>query len=121
MIRRPPRSTLTDTLFPYTTLFRSQECGCHRRAAPFPGHELQKCDGEPADGWRQRRDSCWRKPRQNNRTACRLRSLRGIAMRTLHHRSGCRSEEHTSELKSLMRITYDVVCLKQKITRKRVR
>src|SRR3546814_5584612 len=78
MIRRPPRSTRTDTLFPYTTLFRSGglcagECGDH--VAPH----------EPA---------C----RRDDRVA----------------QSRHRSEEHTSELQSLMRISYAVFCLKKK-------
>src|SRR3546814_1761393 len=82
MIRRPPRSTRTDTLFPYTTLFRSQR---HREQcagrSPHPAPETQRhedqqrIDGQPA-----------------------------------------RSEEHTSELQSLMRISYAVFCLKKKNT-----
>src|SRR3546814_6359899 len=71
MIRRPPRSTRTDTLFPYTTLFRSAD----RR---------WRCPGSACCG-----------------TGCRARP-------------GSRSEEHTSELQSLMRISYAVFCLKKK-------
>src|SRR3546814_20159678 len=70
MIRRPPRSTRTDTLFPYTTLFRS--------VAPRPRHPMP----------------CWQ-------------SLPSPHL-------SCRSEEHTSELQSLMRISYAVFCLKKK-------
>src|SRR3546814_1605771 len=77
MIRRPPRSTRTDTLFPYTTLFRS-------RAIPAR--------------WRRPRRGCT--SRRISSTAC------GAA--------GWRSEEHTSELQSLMRISYAVFCLKKK-------
>src|SRR3546814_1106674 len=69
MIRRPPRSTRTDTLFPYTTLFRS--------------------------------------PRSTSRTGCCRTSSSSHWPR--------RSEEHTSELQSLMRISYAVFCLKKKI------
>src|SRR3546814_9981304 len=74
MIRRPPRSTRTDTLFPYTTLFRSRSpsrCGVCGRAGsdPRPGPTMS------------------------------------------------RSEEHTSELQSLMRISYAVFCLKKKMNR----
>src|SRR3546814_8856597 len=73
MIRRPPRSTRTDTLFPYTTLFRS-DAGCRGvRDCPLR----------------------WRSSRADRRAAI-------------------RSEEHTSELQSLMRISYAVFCLKQK-------
>src|SRR3546814_20787039 len=84
MIRRPPRSTLTDTLFPYTTLFRSAvvvQVGTEDRV-------LLR--------WR----SCW--PRRS--VACARTSAAGNA----------RSEEHTSELQSLMRISYAVFCLKKK-------
>src|SRR3546814_1268173 len=74
MIRRPPRSTRTDTLFPYTTLFRSP------RSRPGAARDLP-----PAD-----------------------RAVRAAAR--------SRSEEHTSELQSLMRISYAVFCLKKKKT-----
>src|SRR3546814_8732073 len=92
MIRRPPRSTRTDTLFPYTTLFRSVG-GSH--------------DG--VDG---------RAPRVHHRHALgRLDIERhgyvDIAAGDLAHGFG-RSEEHTSELQSLMRISYAVFCLKKK-------
>src|SRR3546814_2459630 len=91
MIRRPPRSTRTDTLFPYTTLFRSPACAVrggvpgtgrgqrHPRTSlgcpPCPGDDTTSASPRP----------CWR-----------------------------RSEEHTSELQSLMRISYAVFCLKKK-------
>src|SRR3546814_2715840 len=83
MIRRPPRSTRTDTLFPYTTLFRSQgsstpEAGT---AGSMPKYRADKV--------------------RSKRTACQRRAAR-------------RSEEHTSELQSLMRISYAVFCLKKK-------
>src|SRR3546814_3174902 len=81
MIRRPPRSTRTDTLFPYTTLFRSG------RAAGFGGA-----------GFRPRRHPS-----------------PGAVGRLGHALRRClRSEEHTSELQSLMRISYAVFCLKTK-------
>src|SRR3546814_8327031 len=97
MVRRPPRSTLTDALFPYTTLFRSvrdavaataglrarrrgrghgrRACG---RLRPAPVDSRQRRGGEPQRGQRQ-----------------------------------SRSEEHTSELQSLTRISYAVFCLKK--------
>src|SRR3546814_3886061 len=87
MIRRPPRSTRTDTLFPYTTLFRS---GLGQAAAA--DHAAGGAD-DPAAGFRL------------------------FLCRATH---GClsapqiRSEEHTSELQSLMRISYAVFCLKKK-------
>src|SRR3546814_7883163 len=97
MIRRPPRSTRTDTLFPYTTLFRSPRdggVGAEQRgvlegtgrgngAAPHLGFGACRAADEPA---------------------ARLRARR--------------SEEHTSELQSLMRISYAVFCLKKKTNKK---
>src|SRR3546814_21142223 len=83
MIRRPPRSTRTDTLFPYTTLFRSGS----KSAA--------KC--RDCSRWRARSG---RAPHGAPRSAA--AAFRG------------RSEEHTSELQSLMRISYAVFCLKKK-------
>src|SRR3546814_10275343 len=105
MIRRPPRSTRTDTLFPYTTLFRSD------------------------------------RPLENDRSYPLLSRHHGILFRRRNFRDGLittktgaesgrydrgnrynhhRSEEHTSELQSLMRISYAVFCLKKKINKKHV-
>src|SRR3546814_2863140 len=96
MIRRPPRSTRTDTLFPYTTLFRS--------AFPVPSGlpvvevlsnvKLQVSVVPPGKGF-----VSWARPDKVNVV------LAGVT---------CRSEEHTSELQSLMRISYAVFCLKKK-------
>src|SRR3546814_4603795 len=91
MIRRPPRSTRTDTLFPYTTLFRS-------------------CSRKPRL-WLNSR------PRRSKSRSSRPGSRRCAASRKRRRRlpSGTgRSEEHTSELQSLMRISYAVFCLKKK-------
>src|SRR3546814_10168789 len=90
MIRRPPRSTRTDTLFPYTTLFRSAAS----RAAPRRrgGATAEPATGAPAPP--ARRTASARSPPQPM----------------------LRSEEHTSELQSLMRISYAVFCLKKKKT-----
>src|SRR3546814_944020 len=113
MRRRPPRSTRTDTLFPYTTLYRSQQDFPPRRAdgleyageerlavlqqayrvawAPGGGHSsTSAASGAWSDKWRQTR----------------VANTAGRA----------RSEEHTSELQSLMRISYAVFCLKKKKT-----
>src|SRR3546814_1500211 len=93
MIRRPPRATRTDTLFPYTTLVRSPMGGMidglralgvdldddGRHALPFTVHGTGRVDGGPT--------------------------------RAMH---GERSEEHTSELQSLMRLSYAVFCLQKK-------
>src|SRR3546814_4619699 len=90
MIRRPPRSTRTDTLFPYTTLFRS------------PGFENSGEDQIVAT-------STFGVHHFDIR--CNWRSMRPVSeWRVLPHRS----EEHTSELQSLMRISYAVFCLKKK-------
>src|SRR3546814_8765801 len=89
MIRRPPRSTRTDTLFPYTTLFRSHDSslsGVEDMEGPPPG------------------SGCWD-------------GSHALCAPTFHGRRsgwGSRSEEHTSELQSLMRISYAVFCLKKK-------
>src|SRR3546814_3551324 len=91
MIRRPPRSTRTDTLFPYTTLFRS--------------HRDRRREG--------RRHLC-RHPRPARHRPVDV--LHGRQQRALRRapRARARSEEHTSELQSLMRISYAVFCLKKK-------
>src|SRR3546814_2921843 len=81
MIRRPPRSTRTDTLFPYTTLFRSRNCTS---------------------------------PRSLPNMAARCLIPRSSHAASASRRSSVRSEEHTSELQSLMRISYAVFCLKKK-------
>src|SRR3546814_4952762 len=90
MIRRPPRSTRTDTLFPYTTLFRSHGGVLERLITPERAIGLSHHEGgaghalDPA-GYGER-----------------------------HFPAADRSEEHTSELQSLMRISYAVFCLKKK-------
>src|SRR3546814_5658419 len=100
MIRRPPRSTRTDTLFPYTTLFRSVSAqGVWRRAYPM-GQGSAVPDAAPA-GLGQAEVSV---------LGASLHSPRGQEGVF----AGQRSEEHTSELKSLMRISYAGFCLKTK-------
>src|SRR3546814_6495741 len=94
MIRRPPRSTRTDTLFPYTTLFRSRQVD-RRGTGRLQGARAR------ADRVRVRR----------------LEDHHRAAAVLGRHRAGrdaARSEEHTSELQSLMRISYAVFCLKKK-------
>src|SRR3546814_3878182 len=104
MIRRPPRSTRTDTLFPYTTLFRS------RRSAGTPSPADAR--DESSDQESLRAD---RRPdiaRREDRRLC-----GGAGGDIARARCGAmRSEEHTSELQSLMRISYAVFCLKKKKT-----
>src|SRR3546814_4446024 len=89
MIRRPPRSTRTDTLFPYTTLFRSDAIlRRHRRQVGVM--------------------MLYRDHRQAGLARVAAGRVVGMAI------AGDRSEEHTSELQSLMRISYAVFCLKKK-------
>src|SRR3546814_2147224 len=102
MIRRPPRSTRTDTLFPYTTLFRSAwtrvSTICERLAAT---------------------PSISRAPSASTRTcssASNTARATGSTGRDFAWAAALRSEEHTSELQSLMRISYAVFCLKKKTT-----
>src|SRR3546814_9026442 len=107
MRRRPPRSTRTDTLFPYTTLFRSHRgAGAKHR---FRHHGNAGIDQEQGRG------------RQGGYQLDHLADAadeRGAASETDRHvgaeLEGERSEEHTSELQSLMRISYAVFCLKKK-------
>src|SRR3546814_6288263 len=86
MVLRPPRSTRTDTLFPYTSLFRSL---CRRHWATIEQSRLLEGDAAGAAAAKKRIDQC---------------TVAGVN----------RSEEHTSELQSLMRISYAVFCLKKK-------
>src|SRR3546814_5722195 len=107
MIRRPPRSTLTDKLFPYPTLFRSCEIRSIRQEF------LGICHDPGRNG---RDDAVDRSDRRRQGGHVRARR-RGGGDRTARWDSGCpsrRSEEHTSELQSLMRISYAVFCLKKK-------
>src|SRR3546814_5594695 len=89
MIRRPPRSTRTDTLFPYTTLFRSHVLR----------HRWLAIGDAPVPRRQPARSARWRLSRRSAQ-----RATSGLV----------RSEEHTSELQSLMRISYAVFCLKKK-------
>src|SRR3546814_5256296 len=105
MIRRPPRSTRTDTLFPYTTLFRSPtraKNGCR---------EYWPKLNSPTVGYRFRMPSpmIWLSAGESvvgGQTSAVAPAFTQLAL--------TRSEEHTSELQSLMRISYAVFCLKKK-------
>src|SRR3546814_1634680 len=101
MIRRPPRSTRTDTLFPYTTLFRSALGG--RIAGP---QRHRKRSGRRHDRRLQGPARKLLLPRR--------KAAAGPCRGALYRRADARSEEHTSELQSLMRISYAVFCLKKK-------
>src|SRR3546814_9154015 len=99
MIRRPPRSTRTDTLFPYTTLFRSSGEGLDAGGAPAatrPGAAAGAAHAFP-----------------RAHAECR-RGQGGGDRRRRPEGAQPRSEEHTSELQSLMRLSYAVFCLKKK-------
>src|SRR3546814_2710505 len=102
MIRRPPRSTRTDTLFPYTTLFRSS--GARTAEARLRAQGARHRPGGP--GWRGRSAA----PAGATRRSADERGARDPHGGDRH----LRSEEHTSELQSLMRISYAVFCLKKK-------
>src|SRR3546814_7825115 len=100
MIRRPPRSTRTDTLFPYTTLFRSV---AHGHGADHDAVVLDQHRGGPCLLHR-----CDRLTQFAGLDPARSAQAGRLAV------DGPRSEEHTSELQSLMRIWYAVFCLKKK-------
>src|SRR3546814_1321808 len=107
MIRRPPRSTRTDTLFPYTTLFRSRLVGTKVVAASgydFTGRYLDEMNLASGGAlWR----SYYQAVHDSRRPLFGAHELPTVE----------RSEEHTSELQSLMRISYAVFCLKKKKTK----
>src|SRR3546814_2182800 len=106
MIRRPPRSTRTDTLFPYTTLFRSEirlismlespeeRANLHAMATLYLCRGIALLDA------------------RDDLTASSLTETEQFCLD--QRQAGLRSEEHTSELQSLMRISYAVFCLKKK-------
>src|SRR3546814_9376586 len=127
MIRRPPRSTRTDTLFPYTTLFRSGR-GAGRLRTPGESHRHarhragDRASDRPSRGSRGN-GTPW--PRGGYRPLqlapgapeAHRRLQRSLYERPLAQSAALvatRSEEHTSELQSLMRISYAVFCLKKK-------
>src|SRR3546814_12236127 len=112
MIRRPPRSTRTDTLCPYTTLFRSRLPAGLQHAArplPLPGPHLKVA------GDQRKPDARYHVPHGVSREGDRPR-LSLACEHGAERERALRSEEHTSELQSLMRISYAVFCLKKKKT-----
>src|SRR3546814_7345375 len=114
MIRRPPRSTRTDTLFPDTTLFRSDDGGGMAGAANRMVGGIVSYVGWPNGRGAAGRSLCQvGTPRlASNPVAPQLPSGRHLIVRRVT--AAARSEEHTSELQSLMRISYAVFCLKKK-------
>src|SRR3546814_1850443 len=105
MRRRPPRSTRTDTLFPYTTLFRSVGRSVPRQVP----HRAREAGTRGPDGRGDNARSVVHRRRPGEPPG----PGRSGGRRRRHGRDG-RSEEHTSELQSLMRISYAVFCLKKK-------
>src|SRR3546814_8647513 len=108
MIRRPPRSTRTDTLFPYTTLFRSQ-----------PSPRTGRTSHRGYTGMSGVIDMAW--PSSDGRLNQSKKAvpsgppfMQGAIYKVEGRFVNCRSEEHTSELQSLMRISYAVFCLTKK-------
>src|SRR3546814_1893929 len=107
MIRRPPRSTRTDTLFPYTTLFRSGHVSTpKKKRAAATDRPFVSCHSGPDQILPVSSGTALK------RSATRPRSA------TWKIGASSRSEEHTSELQSLMRISYAVFCLKKNKTQK---
>src|SRR3546814_5605693 len=112
MMRRPPRSKRTSTLFPYTTLFRSpMEEIARRLLAPF-GRQLAHREGSGIRLYAA----------HNGHLLFRRVEVDGfrrhLDQQAVSHHLAHRSEEHTSELQSLMRISYAVFCLKKKNNQK---
>src|SRR3546814_3078525 len=135
MIRRPPRATRTDTLFPSTTLFRSPGGGAHlasRVALGSGNHRLGSCGGDRDRRVRlycgtidRRAKACPRDQSSKDLGRAVRRGRGGAGRRLADGALFCtsrlvgakwrpRSEEHTSELQSLMRISYAVLCLQKK-------
>src|SRR3546814_5170964 len=118
MLRRPPRSTRPDTLVPYTTLFRSHgrdPCGrpdCHEFRSVSYLRTRFRCVRATA---RKHADLMTKRLPQDHSRIKRDVSLEARASGlNLHHMLDLRSEEHTSELQSLMLTSYAVFCLKKK-------
>src|SRR3546814_3169629 len=129
MIRRPPRSTRTDTLFPYTTLFRSgrgpgqAQAGSSSPSPAHPGRGGAAHIGELLRGptaFAAGPGSVTARPTHQQGLRCTRRkgSAQPLLHQTVTSLYGRRSEEHTSELQSLMRISYAVFCLKKKKNKK---
>src|SRR3546814_7635263 len=110
MIRRPPRSTRTDTLFPYTTLFRSGHHSCDPREESRIRYPYRRRGIRP-----ERRHKVRSRKRVSHLAPLLVQTQPSAGTKQSPQRTGTsRSEEHTSELQSLMRISYAVFCLKKK-------
>src|SRR3546814_4987382 len=119
MIRRPPRSTRTDTLFPYTTLFRSSNVAA---AHTTQADRRSKGQARRASHWSYEAERPLSRRQGESLLVEPGTPLRGVQIDAGHGAAPypcaiaakARSEEHTSELQSLMRISYAVFCLKKK-------
>src|SRR3546814_8961273 len=122
MLRRPPRSTRTDTLFPYTTLFRSEQLQFARTLGevnPLGEDGVSKISLDPkvsSTADYTRGAFYWHIDGANDVVPAKATML---TAKVLSDEGGDRSEEHTSELQSLMRISYAVFCLKKKKDKKK--
>src|SRR3546814_1568270 len=122
MIHRPPRSTLTDTLFPYTSLFRSspaREAGRLDLARFICARILRTARHHAHSSRSSGADHAWLKAQNLSGGAQRPCSSRQVSRKSalwpaIPFWRVYKSEEHTSELQSLMRISYAVFCLKKK-------
>src|SRR3546814_9030403 len=128
MIRRPPRSTRTDTPFPYTTLFRSTWA-----SSPGPASTLS-CSNRRASAWSGASKRCRSMPRPSSASAPEAADEHGLDVlgrrglqrhleRTVqeHQVGDSSSEEHTSDIQTLMRISYDVFFLQKKKAKQHTR
>src|SRR3546814_4731217 len=118
MIRPPPRSTRTDTRLPYTTLFRShpgEERAVRQRKEQ---HQHGAAARPDADRQHERtglaKQAATRLAVEQHRIRQMMMAAAVMVMAVIVAMAGLRSEEHTSELQSLMRISYAVFCLKKK-------
>src|SRR3546814_6754297 len=118
MIRRPPSSTRTDTLFPYTTLFRSRPAGradhSRSRVCAIRPRRIAAIDAN-RPRWSAQAPAT-QAPRATASASCGLQSHDQPPPQQHERDQQQRSEEHTSELQSLMRISYAVFCLQKKTT-----
>src|SRR3546814_945985 len=118
MIPRPPRSTRTDTLLPYTTLFRSiHYIALRRKILDIFGKSLETDESGTYSSEGVVHDIIFPRKGDTDITSFHDHNL-WIVDERLNFTT--RSEEHTSELQSLMRISYAVFCLTKKITRKKI-
>src|SRR3546814_6392620 len=114
MIRRRPRSTRTDTLFPYTTLFRSVGEGVHQARAILQPQRVEHARLRDVGVDQQHVVIGLDREAQGKVDGGEGLALARVRRSDQHAVSARRSEEHTSELQSLMRISYAVFCLKKK-------